>query len=154
MALIITNRYDSRAPGHILHIASDGAPGLVAYLSGLELIARAAMLLRKAQRQAALYQSSRYSFEDELVARMKAEARNTARRAVWAALAAGIVLRAGFVAGAMATADQPTADQIRSDLLELALRHLRAAEAAMAAGLSHCARRHLANFYLLTETTR
>lgn len=45
----------------------------------------------------------------------------------------------------------PTAAEIRTDLFALAIRHLRAAEAAIAAGNSAEARHHLHNFYAIAE---
>jgi hypothetical protein len=51
----------------------------------------------------------------------------------------------------MQTTKQPTAEDIRSDLLALGVRHLIRAEAAFAEGCSGAAERHLRNYNVLSE---
>lgn len=97
MSLIITDSYSNRSPGQVLYITETGRGATVAAYSALDQIGMAASRMGRLRRMAKAIDDARYTFDDKIVDSMRAEARKTARRAVWSYFVGIIHLRAGFI---------------------------------------------------------
>lgn len=97
MALIITNDYRARRPGHVLHFTCDDQVALCGHHSALSEISLAGVRLRKAQRQARVWRQAGHDFPSDLIEQMRAEARKSVHGAVWRLLCGAVALRAGYL---------------------------------------------------------